>query len=115
MAGTNDVGPNYGEGITIDESMANLDAIVAASGASRVLVSAIAPSDVNPVDSLTFNTTLLEHATAMGWAFVDPWTFVRTADGEFIPGTTADGRHPTAEVQTKVGRTMAAAIFGAAA
>jgi hypothetical protein len=47
------------------------------------------------------------------WRLVDPWTAVRS-DGAWVPGTTIDGIHPTAEVADRAGRAIRAAVLDAA-
>lgn len=106
MVGTNDV--NYGA--DPQTSMLYIDSVVATVGIQTVLVSAIAPTFRHPVEATTFNAVLREHAAAMGWTFVDPWTN-REPDGTPTPGTTYDELHPNGDQQDITGRILRAAIW----
>ena len=54
-------------------------------------------------------------AAAQGWTFVDAMAGVRTPDGQFWPGATADGVHPTPDAAAIIGKAIADAIQGCCA
>jgi lysophospholipase L1-like esterase len=110
LAGTNDI--YYG--IPWETRAANIQAIVDTVGARSVLLSAIPPMDGLPVEALDHNGRLAALAQARGWSFVDPWTGVRTANGTFVPGASADGTHPTPAVADEAGRGIRDALLAGA-
>lgn len=90
MAGTNDVR----FGVSWAESERNLERIVAAVGADRVILCTIVPLDEDPAGGRRFNTRLRALAEDDGWELVDSAAGVRNADGGWVPGTSDDGLHP---------------------
>jgi len=108
MAGTNDLGDRWGT--PIGERLASVDLIVVKSGAPRVILSAVAPFNLNPGWAADWNVELKAFAAVRGWGYVDPWTAVRAPDGSYRPGLTVDGIHPTAEASALVGVAMRAAL-----
>ncbi|WP_146240218.1 SGNH/GDSL hydrolase family protein [Curtobacterium sp. MCSS17_008] len=112
--GTNDVN----QAVATERTIADVDAIVRRVGAERVLVVAGPPSDRTwsrwGADRRSGQLVLTDalHAVAdeHGWAFVDPFRSIRAADGAYVPGTSRDGIHPTAEANGAVATAMADAI-----
>ncbi len=112
--GTNDVN----QAIPLDRTIANVDAIVRKVGAGRVLVVAGPPSDWTwsrwgadrRSGQIVLTDALHADADSHGWAFVDPFRSLRAADGAYLPGTSPDGIHPTAEANRSVAAAMADAI-----
>ncbi|MGY1692183.1 SGNH/GDSL hydrolase family protein [Geodermatophilus sp. SYSU D01105] len=101
MAGTNDVLQDR----PWDESADNLTRLAAAAtaaGVDTVVVSAIAPNDVDTPGRQAYNAALASLATQRGWVLVDPWGEIDD-DGRFAPGTTTDGTHLPPEVAASVG------------
>lgn len=117
--GTNDVN----QAVPTATTIANVGAIVRKVGAQRVLVVAGPPSDWTHsrwgadrrTGQIVLTDALRTDAAEHGWAFVDPFTALRAADGAYKPGTSPDGIHPTAEANQGVARAMAAAITRTAA
>lgn len=99
MVGVNDIRL----GVSSVTTLANIEAIVTAVGADRVVLSAIVPNNVTDYGSAhinrkekgeIFNRTLLDLAAAHGWLFVDPCNEFRKLDNGFKAGTTTDNVHP---------------------
>ncbi|OMQ15402.1 hypothetical protein A7K94_0209755 [Modestobacter sp. VKM Ac-2676] len=108
MGGTNDVI----RGLDPDQAMANLVAVATEAGIPEVLLAAIPPLDRAPEAALDFNRRLAELAQQQGWQFVDPWEGVGDG-GAYVPGTSADGIHPSAEAVDLVGaRIRTALLYG---
>ncbi|WP_336854998.1 SGNH/GDSL hydrolase family protein [Sinomonas albida] len=107
VAGTNDVT----QGVSFAQTTANLDQIVAAVGAKRVVVSAIPPRDSTPRTTSAFNASLRQLAIQRHWAFVDAAAGVRNGD-VYAPGMTFDGVRPTKEAAQIIGKAIAGAIPG---
>ncbi|BDI22830.1 SGNH/GDSL hydrolase family protein [Herbiconiux sp. L3-i23] len=105
MAGTNDVLTDR----PLDDTLADIDAIVDRVGAAQVLVSAIPPIDFMPGAAEAFNDALEETAEARSWTFADPFAALRV-NGAYREGTTLDGIHPTAEAQVTVGKAVTRAV-----
>lgn len=112
--GTNDVN----QAIPTERTIAGVDAIVRKVGAERVLVVAGPPADWTwsrwgadrRTGQLVLTDALHADADRHGWAFVDPFRAIRAADGAYVPGTSPDGIHPTAEANRGVAAAMADAI-----
>lgn len=108
LAGTND----FGNGVPVAESAANIAAIVKKVGAKRVIVSAIPPSNGEPETAAAYNTALQSFAKKQGWGWVDSSVKLRTADNTYIDGLTVDGVHPTPAAARMIGESIRAAILG---
>ena len=108
MAGTNDVR----RGLPWTESAAALDGIVATVGVPRVLVCSIAPLTEDPAAVAQYNGRLAGLAAAEGWEFVDCGASVRDPSGEWLPGTTYDGVHPTVDGAARIGAVVHQALVG---
>jgi lysophospholipase L1-like esterase len=102
MLGINDL--HFVQTENIENIVANVNRIVARVGVSRVIVSAVAPSDVtywapNAADSRSaqgrLNIALKRDSLAHEWTFVDPYSKIRTSDGGYRAGFTIDNIHPT--------------------
>ncbi len=112
--GTNDVN----QAVPTERTIRDVDAIVRKVGAERVLVVAGPPSDWTwsrwgadrRTGQIVLTDALHADAEAHGWAFVDPFTAIRAADGAYVAGTSPDGIHPTAAANRGVAQAMAAAI-----
>ena len=112
--GTNDVN----QAVPLDRTIADVGAIVRKVGAERVHVVAGPPSDWTwsrwgadrRSGQIVLTDALHADADAHGWAFVDPFRSLRAADGAYLPGTSPDGIHPTAEANRSVATAMADAI-----
>ena len=111
MAGTNDEGDRWGTPMAT--RLAEVVDIAVKSHAPHVLLSAVAPRDAGPAWAADWNVQLAHLATVEGWSFVDPWGFLRTADGHYMAGTTVEGIHPTPASQVVVGQELRAAIVAA--
>lgn len=112
MAGTNDFLPEFPDW-TLDASLHRITAIAAETAIDRVVLSAIAPNDHRTERTTEFNTALAELAARHHWTWVDPWSFVRNGSGGFVPGVSADGIHPSTQVEMQVGTLLRAAIVTA--
>jgi len=96
-AGTNDLGDKWGT--PIGERLASIDMIVAISDPPKVVLAAVPPLDSHPAWAIEWNTVLQQFAEQRGWSFIDPWADVRSPDGQYLPGLTIDGIHPTLDAQ----------------
>lgn len=96
MLGTNDVADK----LERRQTKANIAAIAAASGATRVLLCAIAPCDVieDGLDrqslGYALNRDLAQFAADNGWMFADPWSAVRVRTNGWASGASSDKVHP---------------------
>lgn len=104
MAGTNDLGDRWGTPINQRED--EVVGIVNRSGAQHVVISAVAPFNMNPSWSNQWNVDLQALAQHEGWNWVDPWTQLRAADGRYVAGMTVEGIHPTEAGEQIVGKAM---------
>jgi lysophospholipase L1-like esterase len=91
MAGTNDVL----QGIPWEQSAANIEAVVEAVGVDRVVLCTIVPLASDLAGEADFNAHLAELADEHGWQLVDSAAAVRAPDGQWLPGLSEDGIHPT--------------------
>ena len=98
MAGTNDLAA----GTPTAQVARSLEEIVAEVGADEVLLCAVPPLDARPDVVPPFNEFLQQTADAHGWAWTDPSAGIRTG-GQFAPGMSADGVHPTQAGATDIG------------
>jgi lysophospholipase L1-like esterase len=121
MLGINDL--HFVQTENIQGIVANVNRIVAKVGALRVIVSAVAPSDVtywatNATDSRSaqskLNIALKRDSVAHQWMFVDPYSQIRLSDGGYRNGYTADNIHPTAAGSAIVATAMTRFIVAAA-
>jgi lysophospholipase L1-like esterase len=121
MLGINDL--HFVQTENIQGIVANVNRIVARVGASRVIVSAVAPSDItywatNATNSRsaqsTLNIALKRDSVAHQWMFVDPYSQIRLSDGGYRTGYTADNIHPTAAGSAIVASAMSRFIVAAA-
>lgn len=113
MAGTNDLLPEVTDHRPAS-TLVRIDAIVRGSGATRVVLSAVAPNNLRPDETAMLNAHLRALAQLRQWTWVDPWVAVRTADGTYIAGATTDGIHPRSATARRVGIAMHTAIVDAA-
>lgn len=113
MAGTNDLLPEVTDHRPAS-TLARIDAIVRASGATRVVLSAVAPNDFRPDETAVLNAHLRALAQLRQWTWADPWVAVRAADGTYLAGATTDGIHPRSGTARRVGIAMHTAIVDAA-
>lgn len=109
MAGTNDLAT----GVTPDVALENISAIVDDVAAREVLILAIAPFDAVAEQATAFNGALADLADRRGWDFLDPWGASRQGDGTWMPGTSPDGVHATAEGYAAAGDAVARYLEGA--
>jgi len=108
LAGTNDLTST----VPPADRLLVVGQLAAQSGASRIVVAAVPPSDGAPAQSVEWNSALAGYASAMGWQFVDPWSTVREDDGSYISGYSGDGIHPTTVAARNAGTEMRAALLG---
>lgn len=108
MTGTNDVAQRQAWSVT----QQSIETIVSKAGASRVVLLAIPPSDVDPTDSRAHNERLSALAAERGWDYFDGLGFLRTSDNRYVDGATADGVHLTFEAQQEFGDAVAAFLRG---
>lgn len=105
MGGTNDI-VQY---VPIRDRLDIIDAIVATVGAEQVVVSAVAPLNLDPAGAVEWNATLAAYAAAEGYVFIDPWEDFRTESGEWVAGASLrDGVHPAPATAAFVGSRIAA-------
>jgi hypothetical protein len=91
MIGTNDIA--YGVKMSVTE--ANIKAIAANSGASKITLLAIAPYNSKPTQATAMNLELKRIASENGWGYTDPWATLRTSAGKWTTGATLEGIHGT--------------------
>ena len=48
------------------------------------------------------------------WTWIDPWPFVRAADGSYVVGVSLDGIHPSKQVEMRVGTILRGEILATA-
>ncbi|MDO7881492.1 SGNH/GDSL hydrolase family protein [Salinibacterium soli] len=110
MAGTNDI-----LGGATDASLAatadRITEIVRETGIDRVVLSAVAPNDFRQEGTEKLNDALAALAARHGWTWFDPWMFVREADGGYVRGVSADGIHPSRQVEMRVGTELRGVIL----
>ncbi|MDH2445410.1 SGNH/GDSL hydrolase family protein [Amnibacterium sp. CER49] len=111
MLGTNDLK----RGVADADTGRNIERIVEKVGAPHVLISFIPPSDAtdwNPGHhdlqrgGIVENRTLTAVAAEHGWMVADPFAPIRSFRNGYAAGTTTDGIHPTATVDTGVAERM---------
>jgi lysophospholipase L1-like esterase len=106
LGGTNDVAGNAGP-MTLEMTEDNIRSIVAiaqANGIKVILASQLPVLDfpwnkgTNPASALlAMSAWEKEYAAAHGLAYVDYYTALAGPDGDFKPGLSVDGVHPTAK------------------
>lgn len=101
MVGTNDAGTT-----AVGELLDQIEQLVATTGIGTVLISTIPPVD----GAAEYNAALEDLAASHEWGFVDPWSALRRADGEWLDGSTNDGVHPNPESAAIVGAAIVAAM-----
>ena len=106
MAAEND----YDIGISMIEIAANLDRIVEEVGAPRVLIVGATPTDYDPDTAKLLNWQLREYADGHGYDYVDGGRDVRDANGDWLPGMSDDGIHPTAAAARIIAATIMTGI-----
>jgi hypothetical protein len=96
--GTNDIN----HGVSTADTLAAIDAIRAASGASHVLLVPTPPNDNTAaavgdrsVLGSQLNRQLIARAWGRGWLYADPFYVVRDPSNHYEDGTTVDGTHGT--------------------
>jgi lysophospholipase L1-like esterase len=91
MAGNNDVDRQAPTAVILE----NLKQIAARVPARRVVLSTLAPENALASAVQQVNSRLPTLARNAGWQLVDPMRAIRDADGNYLPGMTSDGVHPT--------------------
>jgi lysophospholipase L1-like esterase len=99
MGGNNDID----WGIPTEDVLDDLVRIADLVHAPRVVLSAVAPEDGLGEQTLALDARLADLAQQRGWQFVDPMTDCRDADGDYEPGTSLDGVHPTEQAAAHIG------------
>lgn len=113
MAGTNDFLPEFPDW-TLDASLQRITQIAADTGIEHVVLSAIAPNDFRQDRTNQFNAALQGLAERNDWTWIDPWPFVRAADGSYVVGVSLDGIHPSKQVEMRVGTILRGEILATA-
>ena len=118
LAGTNDMaGPRWATPIAARS--ASLVDIVVKSHARRVLIVASPPRNIagplggDPAWVAAWTAEERRLAAGNGWSFIDPWVFLRASDGQYLPGMTVEGVHPSAAAQQHLAVELRAAIIAA--
>ncbi|MGL5405989.1 MAG: SGNH/GDSL hydrolase family protein [Propionibacteriaceae bacterium] len=106
MAAEND----YDNGISMIEIAANLDLIVKEVGSPQVLIVGATPTDYDPETAKRLNWQLREYADDRGYDYVDGGRDVRNTNGDWLPGMSDDGVHPTAAAARVIAKTIMAGI-----
>ena len=108
MAGTNDFHTQIG----VAQNIADLDRIAATIRAPRVIVLALPPIDYIASTGLVNerNAAFAEASVARGWEYIDPWASLRTPEGTWVPGASADGIHALATGYAIAGDVIQATI-----
>jgi lysophospholipase L1-like esterase len=106
MGGNNDID----WGIPAEDTLDDLVQVAALVHARRVVLSAVAPEDGLGEQTLALDARLAALAQQHGWQYVDPMTGCRDADGDYEPGTTLDGVHPTEQAAAAIGAALHEAL-----
>ncbi|GHE08015.1 SGNH/GDSL hydrolase family protein [Klenkia taihuensis] len=106
MGGNNDID----WGIPAEDTLDDLVQVAALVHAHRVVLSAVAPEDGLGEQTLALDARLATLAQQRGWLYVDPMTGCRDADGDYAPGTTLDGVHPTEQAAAAIGAALHEAL-----
>lgn len=109
MAGEND----KDTGVEFPEIARNLDAIVDKVGAPEVLIVGATPTEYDPDTAKILNAELQQYAVANGFHYVDGGLDVRDLNGDWLPGMTLDGTHPSSTGARLIARTLEPAILAA--
>ncbi len=107
MGGNNDID----WGIPTEDTLDDLVQIAALVHAPRVVLSAVAPEDGLGEETLALDARLAALAQQHGWQYVDPMTDCRDADGDYRPGTSLDGVHPTEQAAAHIGVALHEALL----
>jgi lysophospholipase L1-like esterase len=111
MLGTNDLK----HGVADADTGRNIERIVEKVGAPHVLISFVPPSDITSWrpgnrdlqrGGIVENRSLTALAARHGWMVADPFAPIRSFRNGYAQGTTDDGVHPTAAVDTGVAERM---------
>jgi lysophospholipase L1-like esterase len=104
LAGTNDVAGNTGP-VTLEQVEGNIASMaeLAKANGIHVILGSIPPAarfnwrpEVKPVDTIrTLNAWIKAYATRNGFAYVDYYDALSTAQGGMKEGMADDGVHPT--------------------
>jgi lysophospholipase L1-like esterase len=105
IAGTND----FGNGVPFSTTTANLDQIVKAIGAPRIVISSVPPRDHFTGTADAYNAQLEQFVKSRGWTWVDAAAGVREGN-HYKTGLTIDGTHPTTAAAKILGDAIAQAI-----
>jgi lysophospholipase L1-like esterase len=106
MAGNNDVDKQVPAAV-IEE---DLKRIAARVPAHRVVLSTLAPEDAVASAVQQVNSQLPMLAQAEGWQLVDPMRAIRDANGNYLPGMTSDGVHPTRRAAALIALSLRGAL-----
>ncbi|SDG30421.1 SGNH/GDSL hydrolase family protein [Klenkia brasiliensis] len=107
MGGNNDID----WGIPTEDTLDDLVQIAALVHAPRVVLSAVAPEDGLGEETLALDARLEALAQQQGWQYVDPMTQCRDDDGDYRPGTSLDGVHPTEQAAAHIGVALHEALL----
>lgn len=107
LGGNNDID----RGIPTEDVLDDLVQIADRVHAPRVVLSAVAPEDGLGEETLALDARLPALAQQHGWQFVDPMTGCRDADGDYRPGTSPDGVHPTEQAAAHIGVALHEALL----
>jgi len=121
MLGINDL--HYSATDHIGDVIANVNRIVARVSAQKVILSAVAPSNVthwwrdgsdSRAAQAALNVALRADAIDHGWDYTDPWARIRAKDGRYLPGYSLDHIHPTPAGSAIVARSLTESILAIA-
>ena len=121
MLGINDL--HYSATDHIGDVIANVNRIVARVSAQKVILSAVAPSNVthwwrdgsdSRAAQAALNVALRADAIDHGWDYTDPWARLRAKDGSYLPGYSLDNIHPTPAGSALVARSLTESILAIA-
>lgn len=106
MGGTNDVST----GVPTSSTLNNIAAVFGHTGGKVKILSAVAPRNIYPAQTLTLNYWLRQLAKQHGYVFIDPWVSVRNANGTWKAGANSDSTHPSVATGQIVGEILRAAM-----
>ncbi|WP_164860567.1 SGNH/GDSL hydrolase family protein [Rhodococcus sp. X156] len=96
--------------VPASSTTANVEKIVRAVNAPRVILTGALPSAAEPTLATQTNSALQKLASQRGWTFVDVGAPVRSGDG-YARGMSADGENPNAAAAAAIGETVRKAIL----